>query len=197
MKLVEIAPSELFFKDAEAAVDKFNKSFIKMFPEKKWIAKAKLGNMLGSVIIVTFADKDWEVTIHNSRFHMSWMMHLPSNGIASKLSIELNMQSSMMKNSGITYRKITSKTVDDGLTKLLKWFKKHEKTIKNPTPDRKMILKKVAPFFGANLKDKKATITVHRDAASAIDVASGTDVVLQALTTDQLYAILKTVYHGQ
>jgi len=201
MKLEDVKPmvDDEYLAGVQKAIDNFNKGMSKMFPESAWIASAKLVKILGYVVIIEFADKDWDVTIHNSIYHMQFIIHLSTsaNAVVKDFPVELQMFSSMLKNSGVAYRKVKGKDVNDALNKLLAWFKKNEKKIKNPKPDRKEIVKKLGKYFGFKPNDPDASIAATYHVAKLFNVANGTKLNVSDLTDDQLYDILKTIYHGQ
>lgn len=212
MKLGEIKPlnestellspeqKKAILDDAQKAVDKFNKDMSKMFPEKEWLVKAKLVKMLGWSITIDFADRDWKVTIHNSDYHLQMMMHLNDalEKGATDFTFDSNMQASRLTNAGVKYRKVKGKSVDDAFKKLLAWFKKNEKLIKeSDKPDPKMLIKKLIKRMKADIdtsgkKIKRLnTVTLSAREASTIDMKDGTNVDLAKLDIDKLVALAK------
>jgi len=135
MKLFELTKNE-FLQNAEEAIEYFNEEMNEMFPEKNWIAKAHMSKSLGPSINYSFADREWNVTIQNSKRHLSFMMHLTTRygkvpESADKFSIEVLQRAYQLRDAGVNPRKITGKSPMDATKKLVQWFRKNKDNIIN------------------------------------------------------------------
>ena len=145
MKLSEIGLFEMdqpdFLEDAKRSTEYFDNEMEKIFPRKSYIRDARMpkynpdfgASNFGAAVDITFADRDWKVTIHNSDIHLSFTMHLTDRGgrvpeTMEKFVID-GQVSYQMKNEGIKYRKISGKSPMDAMKKLVAWFKKNKDAI--------------------------------------------------------------------
>ena len=120
-------------ENATLACEAFNRNMKALFPN--FTAEAKLHNTLGPHVSVVFADVASEKEaphgiIRNAKCYMLFMMHLSDNfgnplADDSKVSIEQLTSNSR----SVKYRKISGKTPEDAMQKLLKWFQKNADTI--------------------------------------------------------------------
>lgn len=119
-----------YIADAKEAVDKFNSEMAKIFPEQKFKSIARVANIVGEVVAITFLDRKWKVTRHNATIQFEAMMHFDGRkGPMEKFSIESTIHSRELTKAGVKYRKISGKTPSQAFDKLLKWFKKNSKAI--------------------------------------------------------------------
>lgn len=139
----EMSPEEIQ-KSEEKAKELFRKEMQKKFPEHLVnVRKAPLG---GGIVFafanISKKDSKDNISFLNAPFKFSAIMHLTDGGgnrvPMSKFSIEVLTMGRGFKKNGIKFRKITGKSPEDAVKKLLKWFDKAKSTINEPLQEEKL-----------------------------------------------------------
>lgn len=132
--LTEVTGEEIA-KNSKPSIEKYTKEMEKIFPPKDgWVSGAKVSTTMGPSINIGNYRKPSNGYEDNSPSFMTFSINLTGkfgrNVEMDKIEIEQRQQAHQLKHLGVKFRKIKGKTLDEVFSKLIEWFKKNEKAIK-------------------------------------------------------------------
>lgn len=125
---------EAVLRDARSAVDAMNQELQQMFPNVH--AVARLNRSLGYHVTVTFISvprghsKDLDFWNADLNFFFMIQMDDAHGRPLEKYSAEVHVRHGF-KNAGLSFRKISGKSVSEVLSKVTMWFKKNQEVLNN------------------------------------------------------------------